>query len=118
MCGPGQAAKQVLGRPHVSFRGLEYGPRQLVDRVENFVAGDLCKVYYGFSDSLVAPLLLLVQQRFVRSVQGQCWPYSGGVWGFSVFHTVALYHAPRVVLLADGDGPFLMVADDAHSEDS
>ena len=34
ICGLGQLAKQILGRPHVRFRGLEHSPRQLVDRVE------------------------------------------------------------------------------------
>ena len=51
----------MLGRPRVSFRGLGHGPRQLVDRVDDFVAGDLCEVYRGSTDRLVAPFLLLVQ---------------------------------------------------------
>ena len=59
MCGPGQVAKKTLGRPHMSFRGLKYGPRQLVDRVEDVVVNDLCGVYHGSSIGLVAPLLSL-----------------------------------------------------------
>ena len=36
------------------------GLRQLVDRVEDVVAGDLCELYHGSCYLLVVPLLLLV----------------------------------------------------------
>ena len=68
----------MLRRLHVSFRGLEHGPRRLVDRVEDVVAGGLCEVHHGSSDRLVRPLLLLVQQ-LLRLVQGKLRPYYGGV---------------------------------------
>ena len=116
VCGPGQVAKQVLGRPHVSFRELGHGPRQLVDRVEDVVAGDLCEVYHHSSNRLVAPLLF-VQQILLRLVQGQFRTYSGGVRGVAAFHTVALYDALRIVFLANG-GLFLMVAGDVHADES
>ena len=35
ICGPGQVAKQMLGRSHVSFCGLGHDPRQLVDHIED-----------------------------------------------------------------------------------
>ena len=34
ICGPSEVAKQMLGRPKLSFRGLGHDPRQLVDHVE------------------------------------------------------------------------------------
>ena len=117
VCGPGQVAKQVLGRPHVSFRGLGHGPRQLVDRVEDVVAGDLCEVYHHSSDRLVAPLLFLVQQILLRLVQGQFRTYSGGVGRVAAFYTVVLYEVLRIVFLTNGDDLFLMVAGDVHAED-
>ena len=108
----------MLGRPHVSFRGLGHGPRKLVDCVEDVVAGHLCEVHHSSSDHLVAHLLLLVQQLLFRLVQGQFRSYSGDVRGVSAFHTVALYHVLRVVFLISGDGPFLTVAGDIYTEDS
>ena len=42
ICGPSQVAK-MLGRPHVSFRGLGYGPSLLVDRVDDVVARALLR---------------------------------------------------------------------------
>ena len=106
----------MLGRPRASFRGLGHGPRKLVDRVANAVAGDWCGVYHGSSDHLGAPLLLLVQELLLQMVQIQFQPYSEGVRGVAAFYTVALYHVLRVVFLADGDGPFLMVAGDVHAK--
>ena len=108
----------MLGRPHVNFRGLGYGLRQLVDRIEDAIAGDLCEVHHGSSDCLVAPLLLLVQQRLLRLVQGQFRDYSGSTRKVAAFHTVALYLVVRLIFLAEGDGPLLTVAGDVHSKDS
>ena len=102
----------------MSFCGLGYGPRQLVDRVEDVVADDLCEVRHGSSNRLVAPLFLLVQQLLLPLVHRQFWFYAGGVRGVAVFHIVVLYHVLRVVFLAGDDGPFLTVAGDVHAEDS
>ena len=117
VCGPGQVSKQVLGCPHVSFRGLGHGPPKLVGRVEDVVAGHLCEVHHSSSDRLVATLLLLVQHLLFQLVHGQFWPYSGGVRGVAAFHTVALHHVLRVVFMVNGDGPFITVAGDVHTED-
>ena len=64
----------------MSFHGRGHDPLQLVDHVEDAVAGDL-----------IAKLLLLVH--------GQLQPYSGGVRGVAAFHAVVLYHVLRVVFL-------------------
>ena len=73
--------KQTLGRPYMSFRGLEHGPHELVDSVQDVVAGDLCEVHHGSRNRLIALLLLLVQQLLLWLVQGQAGPtpvvYSG-----------------------------------------
>ena len=115
---PGQVAKQVLGRPHVSFLcGVGHGSCQLIDRVEDAVAGDLCEVHHGSSDPLVAPLLLLVQQLLLRLVQGQFRLYSEDVRGVTAFHTIALYHVLCVVFLVDGEGSSRTVTGDVHAED-
>ena len=47
------------------------GLRQLVDRVEDVVASDLCELYHGSCYHLVVPLLLLVHQLILWLVQGQ-----------------------------------------------
>ena len=68
----------MLGRPHVSFRGLGHGLRKLFDRVDDIVVGDLgdvCEVHHDSNDCLVAPLL--VQQLLLRLIQGQFRPSSG-----------------------------------------
>ena len=96
----------MLGRPHVSFRGLGHDPRQLVDHVEDTVAG-----YF------VAPLLHLVQDFPLRLVQGQFQPYSGVVREVATFNTIGLYHVLRIAFLADVDGPFLTIAGDPYTED-
>ena len=93
------------------------GLRQLVDRVEFVVAGDLCELYHGSCHHLVVPLLLLVHQLILWFVQGQFWPYFGGVGEVVTFHTVALYPILRVIFLTDGDGTFLTVAGDVHAND-
>ena len=69
----------MLGRPHVTFHGLGHSPRQLVDRVEDVVASNVCKINHSFSDRLVAPLVLLVQQLIFLMIQGQLRPHSGSV---------------------------------------
>ena len=94
----------MLDRLHVIFRGLGHGPRKLVGRVEDIVAGDLYEVHHGSSDRLIAPFLILVQHLLLRLIQGQLWPCSWGVHGFVVFHTVALYYVLRIVFLADDVG--------------
>ena len=101
----------------MSSRRLEHDPRQVVDRVEDTVAGDLCKYIQGSSNRLVDPLPHLVQQFLPRLVQGQFRPYSGVVRGVAVFDAVAPYRVVHVVFLADGDGPFLTIAGDADAED-
>ena len=108
----------MLGRSHVSFRGLGHSPRQLVDRVEDVVAGDLCEVHHGSSNHLVASLLLRVQQPLLRLVWGQFQPYFRGVRGVTAFHAVVLYHVLRVVFLVDGDSLFLTVAGEVRAENS
>ena len=71
-----------------------HSSRQLVDRAEDVVAGDLCEVHHGSSDHLVAPLLLLVQQPIFRLVKGKFQPYSGGVRGAAAFYTVVPITCP------------------------
>ena len=73
------------------------------------------KYMHDSSDPLVAPLLLLVQQLFLRLIQEHFRPYV--VDGAAAFHTVVLYHVLHIVFLADGDGPFLTIAGDVHPED-
>ena len=75
------------------------------------------KYMYGSSDHLVAPLLHLVQSRFLLSVQGWFQLYSGVVRGVAAFHTKGLYHVLRIAFLVDGDGLFLTTTGDAHAED-
>ena len=81
----------------MSFHGRGHDPLQLVDHVEDAVAGDL-----------IAKLLLLVQ--------GQFQPYSGGVRGVAASHAVVLYHVLRVVFLLMGIVPF-SYSRDVHAED-
>ena len=51
-------------------------------------------------------------------IQGQFRPYSGIVRGVAAFLTVvAPHHVLRVIVLADGDGPFLKVTDEVRAED-
>ena len=87
VCGLDQVAKQVVGCPHVSFHGRGQDPLQLVDHVEDAVAGDL-----------IAKLLSLVQGQFL--------PYSGKLRGVAAFHAVLLYHVLRVVFLLMAIVPF------------
>ena len=94
------------------------GLRQLVHRVEDVVAGDLCELYHDSCYHLVVPLLLLVHQLILWLVQGQFRPYFGGVGEVVAFHTVALYHILPLIFLADGDGTFLTAAGDVHANDS
>ena len=91
---------------------------QLVDRVEDVVAGDLCELYHGSCYHLVLPLLLLVHQLILWFVQGTFRPYFGGVGEVVAFQTVALCHILPVIFLTDGDGTFLTVAGDVHANDS
>ena len=70
------------------------GLRQLVDRVEDVVAGHLCELYHGSRYHLVVPLLLLVHQLILRLVQGQFRPYFGGVGEVVAFHSSAVPHSP------------------------
>ena len=94
------------------------GLRQLVHRVEDVVAGDLCELYHDSCYHLVVPLLLLVHELILWLVQAQFQPYFGGVGEVVAFHTVALYHILPLIFLADGDGTFLTVAGDVHANDS
>ena len=50
-------------------------------------------------------------------VQGKFYLYSGVVRSVAAFHTKGLYHVLRIAFLADGDGPFLTIAGDAHAAD-
>ena len=95
----------MLGRRHVSFRGHGHDPRQLVEHVEDAVASDF-----------TAPIFHLVQYSLLQVVQGQFQPYSGSVRGVAAFHIVAMYRVLRVVVLADGDDPSLMVVNNFHVE--
>ena len=70
------------------------GLHQLVDRVEDVVAGDLCELYHGSCYHLVVPLLLLVHQLILWLVQEQFWPYFGGVDEVVAFHNSAVPHSP------------------------
>ena len=67
----------MIGFPHVSFRGLGHCPCQLVDSVEDVVAGALCEVRHGPSDRLVASLFLFVQQLLHRLVKDRLGPTPG-----------------------------------------
>ena len=69
----------LLGRSHVSFRGLGDDPRKMVDRVEDAVTSDLCDINVRSSDCLVSPFLHLVQQVLLWLAHAHFWPYSGGV---------------------------------------
>ena len=70
------------------------GLRQLVDRIEDVVAGDMCELYHGSCYHLVVPLLLLVHQLILWLVQGQFRPYFGGVGEVVAFHSSAVPHSP------------------------
>ena len=70
------------------------GLRQLVDRIEDVVAGDMCELYHGSCYHLVVPLLLLVHQLILWLVQGQFRPYFGGVGEVVAFHSSAIPHSP------------------------
>ena len=70
------------------------GLRQLVDRVEDVVAGDLCELYHGSCYQLVVPLLLLVHQLILWLVQRKFRPYFGGVGEVVAFRSSAVPHSP------------------------